>query len=695
MKNYVLIFLLSLIPISVLSQKVMVQVIKVEKAGQSEWQILDEKYMPVFPGSEYSQNDSVTFSLDANKRYFLEISVSQINNPDTNFYTLILNNEPVLFFKSDIGPGDHLFPFFTGTKKINAKITGGEDAVISDFPWQIFFISGDYQCGGSIISNKWIVTAAHCTQNDSGTPIPADEMFVRVGVNDPYDSLQGKTYAVKKVIVNAGFNNQTLLNDIALLELEDTINCPNASPIRLITAADVAAGATDPGVMAWVTGWGLTQVYPQVLPLSLMKLQLPIISNAQASVIWGNNIPATDIMAGYLNGNKDACNGDSGGPLVVPVLGEYKLAGIVSWGSQECNTYGAYTRESDFETWIRDSTGVYTPPPPVGDTIICQGVESSQYSIASLPAATAYEWKLLPDTAGTVSWNSGNATVLWNLSFTGNAAITLRVTINGIVSGWSELNVNVVNNPKILSQSADTAICAGQPVTLNVNVEGYDLTYKWLKNGQLTQSGSSNQLKISGSTTDDSGAYTCQVTGPCGTVSSGTINLAVYPLTLITYISPDVEVSFGSNVTLEVDADGHDLMYQWQKDGVILDNSNTDRLFLQDLNATNIGLYRTTVTGTCGTETSDTIYVYVKKANYSTEPDVFLWPSVTTEEFHVALSDDAFYSIRIFDSVGRLFKELTNCRYETTININNLPQGVCIINVFNNSFRKSLKLIKE
>lgn len=284
---------------------------------------------------------------------------------------------------------------------------------------------------------------------------------------------------------------------------------------------------------------------------------------------------------------------------------------------------------------------------------------------------------------------------MWNLSFTGNAAITLRVTINGIVSGWSELNVNVVNNPKILSQSADTAICAGQPVTLNVNVEGYDLTYKWLKNGQLTQSGSSNQLKISGSTTDDSGAYTCQVTGPCGTVSSGTINLAVYPLTLITYISPDVEVSFGSNVTLEVDADGHDLMYQWQKDGVILDNSNTDRLFLQDLNATNIGLYRTTVTGTCGTETSDTIYVYVKKANYSTEPDVFLWPSVTTEEFHVALSDDAFYSIRIFDSVGRLFKELTNCRYETTININNLPQGVCIINVFNNSFRKSLKLIKE
>ena len=71
----------------------------------------------------------------------------------------------------------------------------------------------------------------------------------------------------------------------------------------------------------------------------------------------GINTP-DDLMAGYQNGNKDACNGDSGGPLVVPVFGEYKVAGIVSWGSTQCSTYGAYTRVSDFLQWIRSKTGL-------------------------------------------------------------------------------------------------------------------------------------------------------------------------------------------------------------------------------------------------------------------------------------------------------------------------------------------------
>ena len=117
----------------------------------------------------------------------------------------------------------------------------------------------------------------------------------------------------------------------------------------LITADDVAAGAIVPGVMSWVTGWGLTSVSPDVLPLHFRKFsfQLFPMHRPQQS---GASIPATDLMAGYLNGNKDACNGDSGGPLVVPVSGEYRLAGIVSWGSPSCNTYGAYTRVSDFET---------------------------------------------------------------------------------------------------------------------------------------------------------------------------------------------------------------------------------------------------------------------------------------------------------------------------------------------------------
>ena len=696
MKRFLFICLLYLISFSVLAQKVTIKVSKTKNSGLATWQIIDDQNTIVFSGTEYLQNDTVSFSLNANKRYFLKISVSE-NNPGSSICTLELNGEPLLFIKSDIGEGNHLFPFFTGIKSIDAKITGGTNSVISNFPWQVYYISGKYLCGGSIIGSNWVVTAAHCTKNSTGGATPASQMFVRVGLNNPSNTSEGKTYSVSEAIVNEGYNSQTYLNDIALLRLTDTINFANATPIKLVTTLDAAKGAIDPGVMSWVTGWGLTNVNPEVFPTSLQKLQLPIISDAQASTVWGT-IPATDLMAGYLNGNKDACNGDSGGPLVVPVFGEYKLAGIVSWGSQNCNTYGAYTSVSDMESWIRTKTGIarnFMPSSPVGDSLICQGIESSQYSVQPIAGATAYEWNLLPANAGVITGNSQNASVLWNIAYTGTVSVILRVTINNKVSDWSGLNVNIFLNTKILSQSHDTIICAGQPVTFNIIAEGHNLNYNWSRNGQIVQSGSSAVLNIIAATTNDSGDYKCEVSGSCGVLVSNIIKLTVYPLTKITYISPNVEVPFGNSVTLEVNSDGHDLSYQWQKDGKVIDNSNTSQLILPALNANDIGLYRTTVTGTCGVEISDSIYVYVKKANSSSDPEVFLWPSITSGNFTVALSTDALYNVQIFSSMGKKIRELKNCRYQTSINISTIAKGVYIVEVNNNDFRKSIKVIKE
>jgi hypothetical protein len=522
-------------------------------------------------------------------------------------------------------------------------------------------------------------------------------MFIRVDVNNPSNALEGKTYAVDSVIVNEGFDNQTLLNDIALLRLKDTINFVNARPIKIVTSDDVLVGAIVPGVMSWVTGWGYTHVNPNVLPSSLQKVQLPIVSTEQASTVW-SSIPSTDLMAGYLNGNKDACNGDSGGPLVVPVLGEYKLAGIVSWGSTNCNTYGAYTRVSDLETWIRTKTGIargVTPPAPTGISLVCQGTESSQYSIQPVPGATVYEWKLFPLSAGVISGNGPNASVLWNISYTGTFTLALRATINNIVSDWSRLDGSVVLNTALIKQSGDTTICAGQPVTLRVTAAGYNLNYKWFRNGQAVQTGTTSSLSIPASTVDNSGDYKCQITGSCGVVVSNILKLTVYPLTSITHVSPGVEVPFGNDVTLQVTADGHDLVYQWQKDGNEISNSNSSQLLLPNVNATDIGIYRTTVAGTCGTRISDTIYVYVKKANFTAEPEVFLWPTITNNEFTVALSNDSFYNVQIYNTTGKKIRELTKCRYQTIINISTLAKGVYIVEVFNGDLRKSIKIIKE
>ena len=495
MKRLLLISLLFLVSFSVFAQKVAIKVSQTKDARLTGWEIIDSKNSTVFSGAESLQNDSVTFSLEANQYYFLKISVKGTKNPGAVLLVLSINEEPILHIESDMEDGEHLFPFFTGIRSASPKITGGTSTVISEFPWQVYYISGGFRCGGSIISNKWILTAAHCTKNNSGGAIPVSDMVVRVGLNNPSNFQEGMAYRVSEVIVHEDYNNETLLNDIALLSLRDTINFANAEPIRIINSDDVAEGAIVPGVMTWVSGWGYISLDPNVLPTSLQKVQLPIVSNEQASSVW-SDIPVSALMAGYLDGNKDACNGDSGGPMVVPVLGEYKLAGIVSWGSSECNTYGAYTRVSDFEKWITEKTGIQTfkPSKPVGDSIICQDVESSQYSVSPVTGASDYEWRILPESAGSITGSSYSASVIWNAGYFGSVNIIVRVTVDGNLSDWSRLDANRVVNTRLLSQSADTTVCAGQPVVISVEAEGYNLIYTWFKNGQTFSSGNTPEL---------------------------------------------------------------------------------------------------------------------------------------------------------------------------------------------------------
>jgi len=332
---------------------------------------------------------------------------------------------------------------------------------------------------------------------------------------------------------------------------------------------------------------------------------------------------------------------------------------------------------------------------PDGDTLICQGEVSALYSVVPVLGATSYEWRILPSTAGVVSSVTENATVIWNREFSGSATLIMRVTINNSVSEWSRLNLNVVLNTEMLNQSADTIICAKQPIILDVSATGYNLRYKWLRDGIPVQSGISSQLKIESATTDNSGSYTCEISGFCGVIYSSPVRLTVHPLTRISSVSPDVEVPFGNNITLKVNAEGHNLKYKWQKDGVVFENSNTSEFTLFRLDASDIGLYNTTVSGTCGTENSDTVYVYVRKEEQSDKPEVFLWPSVTQDVFNVALSDDAIYNVSIFNSSGQMLKRQINCRYQTLFNISTYAKGTYIINVFSRNFRKSLKLIKN
>jgi secreted trypsin-like serine protease len=697
MKKFILSAFLIILLYPAYSQKVNIQVVKSLGAVESEWRILDENYQDVFPGSDYFRNDTVLFPLEINTRYYFVVSFYKTASAQ-DLYTLFVDKEPVILVRTDIGPGDHFIPFFTGVRLPETKITGGTGTTISEFPWQVLVEAGNLLCGGSIIANNWILTAAHCTKKDDGTTFAPSQVKIRVGASNPFSPTQGSTYNASAVIPHENFDDNTLSNDIALIRLSTAITNSNASPVKIVNRSDESYGATDPGVMSWVTGWGLTNANDEnSFPYTLMKVQLPIITTNQALTVW-NSIPYSDLMAGFLNGNKDACSGDSGGPLVVPVMGEYKQAGIVSWGSSKCDTYGAYTRVSIFQDWIKSKTGItqgITLPSSVGDTIVCQGTSSSSYTVAATPGASNIQWRITPSEAGTVTGSASSATIQWNQAYSGTAILGYSATVSGVVTEWSRLRVHYVKSTRILSIQRDTAVCAREPVTLRVSAEGYDFIYRWYRDGVLVRTDRAPDLLISSAYPSDAGDYRVEIQGSCGTVTSGVVHLGVYSLTSINSVSPDANVPFGTDYTLTVSAGGTNLIYEWRRDTTLLQKTSSPSLLLNNVSAKDIGLYTVTVSGKCGTQTSDSIYVYVKGESYPAGPDVFLWPSVTRDIFNVAINTDQLYDLYIFNPIGQRIREYKNLQYQTEINVSLLPKGTYIVTVFNRNFRKSLKLIKN
>ncbi len=680
----------------VMSQKVTVDLKRSNESSFSLWRITNDNAMEVISVNDHLNEDSVNFSLEANRLYSLRIIVPETNIPFILSYTLGINGENILRIKEQLSEGEHEYKFFTGTPLPVSKIIGGTDASISDFPWQVYYRSGTYRCGAIILAPGWVLTAAHCTEDENHFPIPVDNMSITVGTEVPFKLNAGKTYLISEAIKHEAYNSSTFDNDIALLKLKNPIVYPNANPIKLVSNVDISDGAIAPGVMAWVTGWGLTRASPPVSSTYLQKVQLPIVSNEQASVVWPL-IPSSDLMAGYLNGNKDACSGDSGGPLVVPVTGEYKLAGIVSWGNKTCDTYGAYTRVSDFINWISQKTGIidYRPAVPGGSTVICNPTDTTQYNIDPFPGAIKYDWKLYPEKTGTIIGDSVNARVYWSQIYTGQAQVMVRTTVNSQVSDWSKLKVMVAPKRQIQAISNDTAICANLPLVLMVYALGDNLTYKWYRNNTLIPSGTSNFLSFESLDPVNSGVFRCDVSNICGTSSSDNINLTVLPPTTITDLTHDIDIPNGNNAYLEVTSEGHNLSYEWQKDGTLITDVNNPILSLYDVNTNDIGLYKVTVKGTCGNVTSDNIYVYVKNRETSGPVNILVWPTISSGEFNIAIDNDDEYTVQMYNARGSLIRELRNCRYQTSLYAGNLASGYYILNIFNTKFRKSIKVIKK
>ncbi|XP_065213166.1 uncharacterized protein LOC135840503 isoform X2 [Planococcus citri] len=253
--------------------------------------------------------------------------------------------------------------------RIKTPVYVDGDSEFGEYPWQAAILKKDtqesvYVCGGTLIDNLHIITAAHCVKSYTNF-----DLRVRLGEWDVNHDVEFYPYIerdVANLFVHPEFYAGTLFNDIAILRLDKAVDFtqyPHISPACL-----PEPGYDFSGQRCWTTGWGKDAFgefgkYQNILK----EVDVPVISYSQCQSQLQQTRLGYDfklhpgfVCAGGEEG-KDACKGDGGGPMVCEKGGIWNLVGVVSWGVG-CGQYGVpgvYAKVSYYLDWIRQITNRY------------------------------------------------------------------------------------------------------------------------------------------------------------------------------------------------------------------------------------------------------------------------------------------------------------------------------------------------
>ncbi|RWS24164.1 transmembrane protease serine 9-like protein, partial [Leptotrombidium deliense] len=165
-----------------------------------------------------------------------------------------LNVQSVVFSRTEFQCGER-YSAVKDRKKSFFRVVGGKEAKTGDFPWQASLQKRDrHYCGGSVISKRWILTAAHCLKPLTESVLPSVKVLVGSMYHDNRDKT-GNFYGVDEVLIHESFDPKNFINDIGLIKLSKEITFSNSDKGAVAPACLPTANAAYTGT-ATVSGWG-------------------------------------------------------------------------------------------------------------------------------------------------------------------------------------------------------------------------------------------------------------------------------------------------------------------------------------------------------------------------------------------------------------------------------------------------------
>jgi secreted trypsin-like serine protease len=256
-------------------------------------------------------------------------------------------------------------------------VVGGNDAAPGEYPYVAhILIDRSFQCTGTLVTPRHVVTAAHCSSLAPGgianVPIgqPGQLIELSIGAHEtPSASLlggyqsDGEKHVARTVFVNPGWAGLgSVSHDAAVIELDTP---SSKTPVKVASAAERSLWTA--GTLATIAGFGVTEADGEQ-PVVLQEARVPIVADRDAAAaypylvegvdpLFGGFESRTQVAAGYPEGGVDTCQGDSGGPLLVPAGSAMRLVGDTSYGAgcAEPGFPGVYGRLADatMREWIR------------------------------------------------------------------------------------------------------------------------------------------------------------------------------------------------------------------------------------------------------------------------------------------------------------------------------------------------------